>query len=109
VWPFFNAATSVCRYFVERVCTDASQRTTGSCSNKPIINGKHLKSKMHLKLGMVGHACSHSTRKSETEGWQVQGQPGLHSEFQASLSNVAMPCLKKTKAFSAYNVPSNIV
>lgn len=26
-----------------------------------------------------------ATQKAEAEGWKIQGQPGLHGDFQASL------------------------
>jgi hypothetical protein len=34
---------------------------------------------------VVVHACNPSTQKGEAEGYQVQGQPGLYSNFQASM------------------------
>lgn len=37
-------------------------------------------------LGMVAHACDHSTCETEAGGSQVQPHPHLHKEFEASLS-----------------------
>jgi hypothetical protein len=37
---------------------------------------------------MVVHICNLSTQKAEAKGWQIQGQPGQHSET---------PTLKKEK------------
>jgi hypothetical protein len=41
--------------------------------------------------GVMIHICNPST----LGGSQIQGQPELRSEFQASLSNVARLCLKQ--------------
>lgn len=47
-------------------------------------------------LGMVAHVCHPSTWEAEVgESLQVQGQPGLHSEFKASLTYIKRPCLTK--------------
>lgn len=34
------------------------------------------------------------TQEAEIEGLQVQGLPGLQSEFKVSLGNLVEPCLK---------------
>lgn len=49
-------------------------------------------------LGMVAHTCYSSTQETQTAGsLQIQGQLGLYSEFQASLSYRVSPSLKKEK------------
>jgi hypothetical protein len=45
-----------------------------------------------MKPGMLVHIYNTST---EAGGLQVQGQPGLHSEFKARLAYIVRPCLKK--------------
>jgi hypothetical protein len=40
---------------------------------------------MVIKLGIVAHACNFSSREAEVGGSQVQGQPRLCSELEASL------------------------
>ena len=48
--------------------------------------------------GVVTHACNPSTREAEAGGSvRVRDQPGLQSEFKASLSCIGRRCLKKTK------------
>jgi hypothetical protein len=37
---------------------------------------------------MVAHTCHPSAREAEAEELQVQGHPGLHTEFQANLGMV---------------------
>ena len=49
------------------------------------------------KPGMAAHACNLRTSEADTGGLRVQRQPGLYSEFQASLSHVMRPCLRGTK------------
>jgi hypothetical protein len=34
---------------------------------------------------MLAHTCNPITREAETKGLTVQGQPGVHSKFQANL------------------------
>jgi hypothetical protein len=46
---------------------------------------------------MVVQGYNPRTNKVETGGSEVWGQPWLHSEFQASLSYIEKPYLKKTK------------
>jgi hypothetical protein len=59
---------------------------------------------LHLKFlkswVWLTHTCNPSTRKTEAWGSQVQGQTRLHSKFQASLSNLAGPFLKKQNSSS---------
>jgi hypothetical protein len=43
---------------------------------------------------MHQHAYFLNTQEVEAEELQSEGQPGLHSEFQANLSSIARPCLK---------------
>ena len=51
-----------------------------------------------IKLGVVVHAFSPSTREAEAGGsLRVQGQPGLHSEFQDSLGYTEKPHLEINK------------
>jgi hypothetical protein len=47
---------------------------------------------------VVAHTCNTSSWKTKAGGLQIQVQPGLHTEFQASLGSTARPCLKKTRA-----------
>jgi hypothetical protein len=51
----------------------------------------------NLELGMVVYACNLSTWEAEAGGFPVQGQPGLHSEFQDNLSYITSPYLKFKK------------
>ncbi|XP_021092623.1 Bardet-Biedl syndrome 4 protein isoform X2 [Heterocephalus glaber] len=55
-------------------------------------------SKQIRELGMLAQACNPSTQEAEAEGSPlVPGQPGLSSEFRASLQYKSRPCLKKQK------------
>jgi hypothetical protein len=46
---------------------------------------------------VVVHSNNSSTKEVEVGGSLVRGQPGLHNEFQVSLSYIAKPCQKKRK------------
>jgi hypothetical protein len=48
---------------------------------------------------MLVHICNPSTREAEARGRGVENQPGLHSEFKASLGYIVGPCFqnKQTK------------
>jgi hypothetical protein len=46
---------------------------------------------------MMAHTCDLSTQKVEDRGSGVQGQPGLHSEYQTSLGYVVRLAKNKTK------------
>jgi hypothetical protein len=46
---------------------------------------------------MVVHVCNPNTKEAEAGESQVQGQPGLHREFKASLSNIVDADSKQTK------------
>jgi hypothetical protein len=46
---------------------------------------------------MEARASNPSTQEAEAGGLWVKGQPGLHSEFEASQCYIARPCLKKKK------------
>lgn len=35
-----------------------------------------------LRLGVVAHTCDLDTQETKADGLWVQGQPGLHSDFQ---------------------------
>jgi hypothetical protein len=47
------------------------------------------KFKKNLQLCVVVHDCNPSTQEVDGGKFQVQGQPGPHSEFQASLGYIA--------------------
>lgn len=47
-----------------------------------------------VKMGLDIHICGLSTWKAKTEGWEVQGQPQIHIEFQTGLGYIKS-CLKK--------------
>jgi hypothetical protein len=53
--------------------------------------------KNHVEPGGVAYACNSSTREVEAGESQDPLCPGLHSEVEASLGNIARPCLKKEK------------
>jgi hypothetical protein len=60
---------------------------------------KYTKS-MPIKIisSRYGGACIHScAQEAEMGASCVQGQPGLHSEFEANLNYLETPCLKKKK------------
>jgi hypothetical protein len=40
---------------------------------------------------MMTFACNPSTQEAEAGGWQVQGQPGLHSETSSKTQKPASP------------------
>lgn len=42
----------------------------------------------HIKLGMMAHDCNSATQEVEKEELEIQGQPLLQSEFEASLGNM---------------------
>lgn len=44
-------------------------------------------------LGMVAHTCNPNTYKAEERNLQVQGQPGLHSDFNLAGATVLVTCL----------------
>lgn len=46
-------------------------------------------------LGMMAHVCNSFISALTLKQKQVQGPPGLLSEFQASVHYVARPCLHK--------------
>ena len=48
------------------------------------------------------HMCTPSTWKGKTGGSEVQGHPGLHSEFEASLSYLR-PALKTNSLSKGMN------
>jgi hypothetical protein len=48
---------------------------------------------------MVVHTCNLSIWEAETEEWQVKGQLGLHTKFQASLGYIARPCLQTIQKY----------
>jgi hypothetical protein len=52
------------------------------------------KSEREHLLGVVVHTCNPGTWEAEADGWSVQGQPGLHSEFEAKQGYTASPYLK---------------
>jgi hypothetical protein len=41
------------------------------------------------------HTSNHCTQEIEAGGAGVEGQPGFHNEFQASLGYIARSCLKQ--------------
>jgi hypothetical protein len=43
-----------------------------------------LPQKYFLEAGMVEHSCNLRTWEAEAGGSQIQGQPELHSRFQAT-------------------------
>lgn len=45
----------------------------------------------------LSHACNPNIQKVEETGQYAEGQPELHSKFQANLECTAKPCLKKEK------------
>jgi hypothetical protein len=45
------------------------------------------------KPSVVVYICNTSTQEAETGGSQVQGQPGLHYEFQGKLCYIGKLCL----------------
>jgi hypothetical protein len=45
---------------------------------------------------VVTHASKPSSQEVEVGGSKVQGQPGLHSEFQGSLGYIVRSCLKES-------------
>jgi hypothetical protein len=49
---------------------------------------------MQSEPGVVENFCNSSTWEAEAAGLWVWGQPGLHSEYEASLGYIAK-CLKK--------------
>jgi hypothetical protein len=51
---------------------------------------------MVVVVGHWIHICNLSTWKVETEGWKVQGQPGIHSEI--------LPSKKKKKERTFMNL-----
>ena len=46
---------------------------------------------------MVAYTFNTNTKEAEEVDFWVQGQPGLHSEFQDSQGYIVRPCLKKIK------------
>ena len=46
---------------------------------------------------MVGHTYGVSIQETETKKAKSQFLPGLYSEFQTSLGNLARQCLKRIK------------
>jgi hypothetical protein len=49
-------------------------------------------------MGIQAWQCTlPSVWKSEAEGSRIQGQPGLHSKFQASLGNIYIKTLSQKK------------
>jgi hypothetical protein len=56
---------------------------------------------------MVVHTSNPNTWEAETRGWWDQGQPGLHSEFNASLGYIARTCLNKTNYTFFYHRQSS--
>ena len=53
--------------------------------------------RVSASLDPVVHACNPSTQAEGGGLQKVPGQPGLHSEFQASLDCVLRPCLTKSQ------------
>jgi hypothetical protein len=53
--------------------------------------------KTKLLSGMVGHTYGVSIQETETKKAKSQFLPGLYSEFQTSLGNLARQCLKRIK------------
>jgi hypothetical protein len=45
--------------------------------------------------GMVVRTCNSSTLGTQEGGWGVPGQPGNHSKFNANLSYIVRPYIKK--------------
>jgi hypothetical protein len=45
------------------------------------LRQKKLVKKLTIMLSMVVHICNPSIWEAEAGGWQVGGQPGLHSEI----------------------------
>jgi hypothetical protein len=52
-----------------------------------------LREPLKIIIGMVSHAVILAIQESEAGG-VIWGQPGLHSEFKASLKSKLGPCLK---------------
>jgi hypothetical protein len=46
---------------------------------------------------VIVHSCNARLGRPRQEDCKFEGQPGLRSEFQASLGYVARPCLKKER------------
>jgi hypothetical protein len=55
-----------------------------------------------IQAGMLTHVYNLNTHEAETKGSRVQGQPGVHSKFQASLSYIVKPYVKKKKKFQSH-------
>jgi hypothetical protein len=47
------------------------------------------------KPSTVVHTCESRSGEAKVGGLRVRGQPGLHSEFQATLAYIMKPNLKK--------------
>jgi hypothetical protein len=58
--------------------------------------------------GMAIQACNPSIQQAEAGGSQVQGQPGVHSQFKASLGYTVRSVSKtKTKTNQPASQPTN--
>jgi hypothetical protein len=59
-------------------------------------------------IRMVAHACNPSTQETEVRGSYVQGQPGLQSKVETSLSSIEKHFFLKKKNALASNLCSTI-
>jgi hypothetical protein len=50
-----------------------------------------------MKPGMVVFTCNPRIQETEAKGSRIEGQLGLHSEFQANLDYLVRPYLKRNK------------
>ena len=75
------------------VYTHTHTHTHTHTKQKKKFNNNKLLVKVKRESGMRAHTCNHSIWWAEPqESLQVQGQPGLQNEFQASQSYIGRHC-----------------
>ena len=62
--------------------------------------------KKHAKLGMVGHVSHTLFWELEAGKLEIQGQPWLHSKFEASMNSMFL-LSHKIKSTKQLNIPQN--